>query len=156
MRIIIQHQYKLCQRSHLAVVGGFCLRLSCVLYYTVLARSLRPRDFPPGPRAWPFVDNVHHFASLQPFLQFTDLRSRYGDIVGLKVGPTNIVVLNSPDVCRELLQKRAVIYSGPPFGFIEREYVILDSSTSFSLHTMITTKVQNRGFNPRKGLSLVS
>ena len=34
---------------------------------------------------------------------------------------------NSPDVCRELLEKRGAIYSGRPFGFIEREYVILDS-----------------------------
>jgi cytochrome P450 len=89
--------------------------------------SLRPRNFPPGPRAWPFIGNVHHFASLKPFLQFTDLSSRYGDIVGLKAGPTNIVVLNSPEVCRELLEKRGAIYSGRPFGFIEREYVILDS-----------------------------
>lgn len=90
-------------------------------------RSLRQRHFPPGPRAWPLIGNVHHFASLKPFLQFTDLRGKYGDSVGLKAGPTNIVVLNSPDVCRELLQKRGAIYSGRPFGFIEREYVILDS-----------------------------
>jgi cytochrome P450 len=89
--------------------------------------SLRPRNFPPGPRAWPLIGNVHHFASLKPFLQFTQLRSKYGDIVGLKAGPTNIVVLNSPDICRELLEKRGAIYSGRPFGVIEREYIILDS-----------------------------
>ncbi|KAJ4312240.1 hypothetical protein N0V94_007542 [Neodidymelliopsis sp. IMI 364377] len=89
--------------------------------------SLRPKNFPPGPPALPFIGNVHQFASSKPFLKFTELRKDYGDIVGLKAGPSNIVVLNSPDVCRELLEKRGSIYSGRPNDYIVREHIVQDS-----------------------------
>jgi cytochrome P450 len=89
--------------------------------------SLRPKHFPPGPPALPFIGNVHRFASSKPFLKFTELRKDYGDVVGLKAGPSNIIVLNSPDVCRELLEKRGSIYSGRPNDYIVREHIVRDS-----------------------------
>ena len=75
----------------------------------------------------PFIGNVHHFASLKPFLKFTEWRNTYGDVAGLKAGPSNIIVLSSADVCRELLEKRGAIYSGRPYGYIEREHIIRGS-----------------------------
>ncbi|KAK8088537.1 cytochrome P450 [Apiospora hydei] len=81
-------------------------------------KSLRPRNYPPGPPALPFIGNVHHFATPKPFLKFAEWRAKYGDIIGLKTGPGNLVVLNSARLVRDLLDKRGSIYSGRPNDYI--------------------------------------
>lgn len=105
-----------------------CLGLLAVYLLVSLVRfsllSLRPKHYPPGPPALPFIGNAHHFASSKPYLQFTELRKKYGDIVGLKAGPSNIVVLNSAELSRELLEKRGTIYSNRPFDYIPREHIV--------------------------------
>lgn len=96
--------------------------LFSVIRFSLL--SLRPKNFPPGPSALPFIGNVHHFASPKPFFKFTEWRKTYGDIIGLKAGPGNIVVLNSAEASRELLEKRGAIYSGRPDDYIPREHIV--------------------------------
>ncbi|KAK6865460.1 hypothetical protein PG995_001988 [Apiospora arundinis] len=88
-------------------------------------KSLRPRNYPPGPPALPFIGNVHHFATSKPFLKFAEWRSKYGDIIGLKIGPGNLVVLNSARLVRDLLDKRGSIYSGRPNDYIVRNHIVL-------------------------------
>ena len=109
------------------LVQGF-LGLLIVYLLVSLVRfsllSLRPKNYPPGPPALPFIGNVHHFASSKPYLQFTELRKKYGDIVGLKAGPSNVVVINSAELSRELLEKRGAIYSNRPFEYIPREHIV--------------------------------
>lgn len=88
--------------------------------------SLPGKHYPPGPRCFPFIGNVHHLSD-KPFLQFTELGKKYGEIVGFKSGPGNIVVLNSINLVRELLEKRGNKYSGRPFGYVPREHIVHDS-----------------------------
>ena len=45
-----------------------------------------------------------------------------GPIVGLKTGGTNLILVNDPDVVKELLEKRSAIYSARPNLFI-RDFV---------------------------------
>lgn len=87
-------------------------------------KSLPPKNYPPGPSCLPLIGNIHHFASDKLHIKFTEWRKTYGDIVGLKAGPTNLVVLNSAEVVRELLEKRGNIYSGRPTDYVFREHIV--------------------------------
>ncbi|KAF9691096.1 hypothetical protein EKO04_010652 [Ascochyta lentis] len=104
--------------------------IGVALVYTIVSivrfslLSIAPKDFPPGPPTLPFIGNVHHFASNKLHVKFTEWRKTYGEIVGLKAGPANIVVLNSAEVARELLEKRGNIYSGRPTDYIFREHIV--------------------------------
>lgn len=90
-------------------------------------QSLPPKNYPPGPPSLPLIGNVHHFASDKLHVKFTEWRKTYGDIIGLKAGPANLVVLNSAEVVRELLEKRGNIYSGRPTDYIFRELIVQDT-----------------------------
>ncbi|UPX19718.1 uncharacterized protein EKO05_0009972 [Ascochyta rabiei] len=108
-------------------IGGFVgvallYAIASIVRFSLL--SLAPKNFPPGPPTLPFIGNVHHFASNKLHIKFTEWRKTYGDIVGLKAGPANIVVLNSAEVTRELLEKRGNIYSGRPTDYIFREHIV--------------------------------
>ena len=104
---------------------GFLYIVASLVRFSL--RSLPKKDYPPGPRCFPLLGNVHHFSSTMPFVQFTELAKQYGDIVGLKAGPGNIVVLNKANLVRELYEKRGGKYAGREFGHILSEHVIRDS-----------------------------
>lgn len=83
----------------------------------------RPKDFPPGPKTILGLGNLHQIPPKAPFLQFTEWSRTFGDVIGLKTGPTNLVVLNSAKAIHDLLSKRGAIYSGRPTHYIANEYV---------------------------------
>lgn len=106
---------------------GLALVYALVSITRFSLRSLPPKNYPPGPPSLPFIGNVHHFASNKLHIKFTAWRKTYGDVVGLKAGPSNIVVLNSAEAARELLEKRGNIYSGRPTDYIFREHIVQNS-----------------------------
>jgi cytochrome P450 len=87
-------------------------------------KSLRPKNYPPGPPALPFIGNLHQIGTSKPFLRFSQWRDTYGDIVGLKAGPGNLVILNSAQLVRELFEKKGSIYSGRPLDYVVREHIL--------------------------------
>lgn len=106
------------------------LSLAFFIFYVVVTlirfslKSLRPKNYPPGPPALPFIGNLHQFGSTKPALKFTELQRIYGDILGLKAGPGNLVVINSAKLFRELFDKRWIVYSGRPNDYIPRELIV--------------------------------
>ncbi|KAK6943957.1 Cytochrome P450 [Dillenia turbinata] len=75
------------------------------LSWTVLTLSLlihflwpkRPRNFPPGPRGWPMIGNMLELSKF-PHREMVALKEKYGPVVGLRVGASNIIVILSADV----------------------------------------------------------
>ncbi|KAK9792845.1 putative Cytochrome P450 [Seiridium cardinale] len=106
------------------------LSLALSVAYAVISlirfslKSRRPKNYPPGPPTLPFIGNTHQFASSKPSLKFTELQKTYGDLLGLKAGPGNLVVVNSAKLFRELFDKRWSAYSGRPCGYIPKEYIL--------------------------------
>lgn len=57
-----------------------------------------PKNFPPGPASFPILGAVHHLSDnlLESFLT---LRNKYGNIFGLRIGPTPTVVISDFKTC---------------------------------------------------------
>jgi len=104
-----------------SVAAGSVAIAAVVIKYLLSTR--RPKDYPPGPPTILGIGNLHQIPLKQPFCQFHEWSKTYGDIIGLKVGPANIVVLHSPEYVRELFDKRGAIYSGRPYSYIPAEHV---------------------------------
>jgi len=87
--------------------------------------TLRPAKYPPGPTPLPGLGNLHQLPISKSFLTFsTWSRSKqYGPILGLKIGPANLVVLNTASHVRQLLQDRSAALSARPLLPIPAEYV---------------------------------
>ncbi|EOA20409.1 hypothetical protein CARUB_v10000719mg [Capsella rubella] len=79
-----------------------------VLWY-FLKRSQHP-PLPPGPRGLPIVGNLPF---LDPDLHtyFTNLAKRYGPIFKLNLGSKLTVVVNSPELAREILKDQDINFS---------------------------------------------
>ncbi|ETS75437.1 hypothetical protein PFICI_12381 [Pestalotiopsis fici W106-1] len=88
--------------------------------------TLRPKDFPPGPPVIPGLGNLHQMSPTKPYLQFHEWSRQYGDIVGLKAGTANLVLLNTPELVHELFDKRGAICSNRPINHIMTKYVHSD------------------------------
>ncbi|EJD42439.1 cytochrome P450 [Auricularia subglabra TFB-10046 SS5] len=77
---------------------------------------MRPRlPFPPGPKGLPLIGSLLEWPTLQEWRTFAQWRRRYGDIVYANVLGTHLVVLNSPDIARALLDDRGAAYSDRPY-----------------------------------------
>lgn len=76
----------------------------------------RPRHFPPGPPGLPGLGNLFQINKSIPALTYTAWAHKYGQDkpMGVKLGATNIVVLNSARMVRDLFERRGAIYSDRP------------------------------------------
>ncbi|CAG9957146.1 unnamed protein product [Clonostachys rosea f. rosea IK726] len=103
-------------------VACVSLALAFVLIRFCLA-TLRPKGYPPGPPTVLGLGNLSQIPLKQPFIQFGKWSKTYGDILGLKLGPSNLVILHNPQTVHQLFSKRAAHYSGRPYSYIPNEHV---------------------------------
>jgi hypothetical protein len=108
-------------------VYGLAAAIAIVMIVIPVARFLlstrRPSNYPPGPKPVLGLGNLHQIPTVAPFLQFYNWSKTFGDIVGLKAGPGNLIILNSADAIHELFSKRGTVYSGRPYLYIPTEHV---------------------------------
>ncbi|KIP07997.1 hypothetical protein PHLGIDRAFT_70194 [Phlebiopsis gigantea 11061_1 CR5-6] len=78
----------------------------------VLFSSKHRRRYPPGPRGLPLVGNLFDLPRESTWLTYEAWGRKYGsDILYLNVLGTHMIVLNSTEAAREILEKRASLYS---------------------------------------------
>jgi hypothetical protein len=86
-----------------AVVAVGLFRLSRV--------GRRPTGYPPGPPTLPILGNLHLMPTEKPHLQFQKWAEEYGPVYSLMLGTKVMIVLNSDQAIKDLLDKRSGIYS---------------------------------------------
>ncbi|PPQ94401.1 hypothetical protein CVT25_002489 [Psilocybe cyanescens] len=70
---------------------------------------------PPGPRKLPFLGNLLNFPSGFQWETFQTWGKTYNsDILHLSIAGSSLIILNSTEAVRDLLEKRSAIYSGRP------------------------------------------
>ncbi|KAF8904742.1 cytochrome P450 [Gymnopilus junonius] len=88
------------------------LFFSLYVIYKTFSRSWT--NYPPGPPGLPFVGNVLQIPSEDQTKAFTDWGAQYGDIIYIRAFSQSMVILNSLQAARDLLEKRSSIYSDRP------------------------------------------
>ncbi|KAH9841066.1 cytochrome P450 [Rhodofomes roseus] len=78
----------------------------------LLARTRLP--YPPGPRGWPVIRNLLDIPLDKPWLVYCTWAETYGDLVHLDVFGHHIVILNTAQAAKDLLDDRSSIYSDRP------------------------------------------
>ncbi|KAG1879711.1 cytochrome P450 [Suillus subluteus] len=106
---------------HLALYGAV-LVVPLVLAWRSTSKNSSSLPLPPGPRLLPFVGNAFDINVTQPWLTYTDWKEKHGDIVYSRVLGQHIIIINSIEVARELLDKRSATYSGRPFLQANEEF----------------------------------
>ncbi|KAM5532989.1 hypothetical protein V8D89_013331 [Ganoderma adspersum] len=93
------------------------LVLLCVLYVRSIVRwraRSRGRPLPPGPPSLPVVGNLFNIPGEKAWFAFRDLAAQYGDIIHFRILGRSTIILGSPELIRESLEKRAANTSDRP------------------------------------------
>lgn len=97
-----------------------------ILAIRFILSTLRPTDFPPGPPTLPGIGNIHQIPASANFVKFASWARQYGSVLGLKVGPDNLIVFNKASHVRALWVQRGASYAARPRTAIPCDYVLPD------------------------------
>ncbi|XP_051891138.1 cytochrome P450 2J6-like [Pristis pectinata] len=101
---------KLC--DSFTVLAVFCA-VFC-LVFDFMKRRKTCENYPPGPRGFPFVGNILQVDLSNPHVSFSKLWKKYGDVVSLEFGWTNVVVLSGYKTLKEALVKKSEDFADRP------------------------------------------
>ncbi|KAJ9181463.1 hypothetical protein P3X46_009591 [Hevea brasiliensis] len=93
------------------LISLFLLSLSALFLVHIGRRnSTINRMFPPGPPRWPILGNLLDLGSM-PHRTLTDLKQKYGDIIGLRLGAVNTMVILSAKAASEFFKKHDLSFA---------------------------------------------
>ncbi|SJL15448.1 related to Cytochrome P450 [Armillaria ostoyae] len=92
------------------------LILSALFVAFVQSRKTGNRTLPPGPSKIPFFGNLFQVPVLRPYPKFREWALKYGPIYHLRLGPQDVIVLNTAEAADELFVNRSKSFSSrsPP------------------------------------------
>ncbi len=96
------------------------LTLLFVLIRRISNIGQRPKGYPPGPPTLPLIGNLHQMPNEKAHLQFQEWAEQYGSIYSLILGSKVVVVLNTDQAIKDLVDKRSGIYSSRPDLYLGR------------------------------------
>nr|XP_054589336.1 cytochrome P450 2J5 isoform X2 [Nothobranchius furzeri] len=85
-----------------------------ICFILLLLKSRRPKNFPPGPPAWPVLGNLVHLTSEDPLMNLEKLRQSYGNVYSLFLGSKPAVVINGVEAMKEAMVTKAADFAGRP------------------------------------------
>lgn len=84
-----------------------------LITWTFFLQMGRRRRLPPGPFPLPIVGNMLHLGR-RPYESFARLSKKYGPLMSIHLGNFYAVVVSSPEMAKEILQKHGQVFSGRP------------------------------------------
>ncbi|KAF2240499.1 cytochrome P450 [Trematosphaeria pertusa] len=84
-----------------------------LLAYTLQQRRRRAK-LPPGPPRLPIIGNLHQAPKSAPWLTYQKWIQEYGPLVSADFGGTTVILVGDFEMAKDLLDRRATIYSGRP------------------------------------------
>ncbi|KAI8492617.1 hypothetical protein Bbelb_296580 [Branchiostoma belcheri] len=104
-------------------VGDTTYGLALVLVVLLVFMNKKSRRpglrFPPGPPAWPLLGHLPLLGG-RPHVRFAEWSRRYGPVLGVRLGPQQVVVLNGYAAVREALVTKAEVFSSRPDLYLMR------------------------------------
>jgi hypothetical protein len=88
------------------------LFLAGAMYF--LNQQRRRAKLPPGPPRLPLIGNLHQAPKNAAWVTFSKWVEQYGPLVSVDFGGTNVILIGDYDTARDLLDKRANVYSSRP------------------------------------------
>uniref|UniRef100_A0A8C5NB82 Cytochrome P450, family 1, subfamily C, polypeptide 1 n=1 Tax=Gouania willdenowi TaxID=441366 RepID=A0A8C5NB82_GOUWI len=113
---------------HPALVASFVF-LFC-LEACLWVRNLRLKRRLPGPFAWPVVGNVMQLGQM-PHITFAKLAKKYGNVYQIRLGCSDVVVLNGDRAIREALIQHSTEFAGRP-NFLSFQMISGGRSMTFN------------------------
>ncbi|KAM3594710.1 uncharacterized protein V6R79_012666 [Siganus canaliculatus] len=93
-------------------------------------RNLRLKRRLPGPFAWPVVGNAMQLGQM-PHITFANLAKKYGNVYQIRLGCSDIVILNGDRAIRQALIQHSTEFAGRP-NFVSFQMISGGRSMAFS------------------------
>ncbi|GAA0183915.1 oxygenase [Lithospermum erythrorhizon] len=90
---------------------GLAIVISLTFFHFFGILSTRFKKLPPGPYPLPLIGNLLSLVGTQPHISFANLSKSYGPIMSLKLGQQTTVVITSPALAKQVLQKQDLAFS---------------------------------------------
>ncbi|XP_047313950.1 geraniol 8-hydroxylase-like [Impatiens glandulifera] len=98
------------ERDIMELLKVFFYFLLPLILLQLLVQVRRSRRFPPGPISLPIIGNLLSLGD-KPHRSLTRLAQTYGPIMSLKLGQLTTIVISSPSMAQEVLQKQDISFS---------------------------------------------
>ena len=86
-----------------------------LLNYRSKKKKVVPANRAPGPTPLPLLGSLHHLGETDlPYEGLTKLKEVYGDVFSLRLGTTDCVVVNTPELMDEAVVAKANDFDGRP------------------------------------------
>ncbi|KAI9444584.1 cytochrome P450 [Lactarius indigo] len=107
-----------------------CLAFSALLYVLFAFRDHRRRrgfPYPPGPPPKPIIGNLLDVPMLSPWVAYSKMSKKYGDVISLQALDQVVIILNSPTAIKDLFEKRGEMYADrTPYPVLESDLLNVD------------------------------
>lgn len=115
-----------------ALIASFIILCCLEACFWVRNITLKKKRLP-GPFAWPLVGNAMQLGQM-PHITFSKLAKKYGNVYQIRLGSSDIVVLNGESAIRSALLQHSTEFAGRP-NFVSFQYVSGGTSMTFASYS---------------------